>query len=141
MKKNILLLLLIVVFAAGCTAQRSALEQAKKGASGIVYDYSPEAFEQALSSGKPTILEFAADWCVVCREEAPIIEKIKEEYKSRVNIMTANYDTEVKLREKYGIRGTPTFLVFDSNGKLVRVIFGAMTKKELENLIDELVKG
>lgn len=138
--RGIMLMLLVIAFVAGCTSQKSALEQAKEGSSGIVYDYSPEAFEQALSSGKPTLLEFAADWCMVCRQEAPVIEKIKEEYKGRVNIMTANYDKEVKLREKYGVRGTPTFLVFDSNGKLVRVIFGAMTKKELENLIDELMK-
>ncbi|XP_027347935.1 thioredoxin-like protein HCF164, chloroplastic [Abrus precatorius] len=38
-------------------------------------------FEEALSSGKPIVVEFYADWSEVCGESAPDVYKVEQQYK------------------------------------------------------------
>ena len=44
--------------------------------------------EMALSNGRPTVLEFYADWCEACREMAPTMHSIEDEFKEDLNIVS-----------------------------------------------------
>ncbi len=109
--------------------------------SGILYDYTPEAFEAALKSGKPTLLDFSADWCPPCRITAPILEKLRDEYRGKVNIFTANADYERELVQKYGAEWYPTFIFFDKNGEEVMRIQGLIYEEDFKLAIGELLHG
>lgn len=72
---------------------------------------------------------FKAAWCSPCRAIAPMIEEVKKEMKSVVDIQSFDVDaTENKsLIEKYEITSVPT-LIFIKKGIVTEKLKGALTK-------------
>ena len=50
--------------------------------------------EIAFQNNKPTLLEFYAEWCEVCKEMAPAVSNLKEEYEKEINFVFLNVDNQ-----------------------------------------------
>ncbi|KAA6301968.1 MAG: Thioredoxin C-1 [Candidatus Ordinivivax streblomastigis] len=95
-------------------------------------------FKELLTSGKPLVVDFWAEWCGPCKMISPYVDELAAEYDDRVIIGKVNVDENENLPTEYGIRNIPTLLFF-KDGELVDKHVGAATKDALDAKIKELL--
>jgi thiol-disulfide isomerase/thioredoxin len=85
------------------------------------------ALKRARKARKLTLIDFGGNWCADCRIFAGVIEQpdIKPWVDRHYEVVTVNvgrYDKNMQIPARYGVdklKGVPSFLVVDANGKLV----------------------
>ena len=97
--------------------------------------------EQALSNGKPTVLEFYADWCEACKEMAPDMIDLKNININKVDVVLLNVDNTrwIDLINKYDVNGIPQLIFFDGNGDYQGLSLGVRKYNELEGIFSALI--
>jgi thioredoxin 1 len=83
-----------------------------------------------LSSDKPVVVDFWAEWCGPCRMVSPILDEIAAEHADKITIVKVNVDEEPGLAQQYGITSIPAMYVFQ-NAEVAKVIIGAKPKPAL----------
>ena len=96
----------------------------------------------ALNNGRPTLVEFYADWCEACRTMAPAMETIEQKRRGALDVVLLNVDNprwQPEL-ERYAVNGIPQLELFNARGQSVGRSIGARSPAELEALAHALVK-
>lgn len=95
--------------------------------------------EEVLSSDKPVIVDFWAEWCGPCRMVGPVIDEIGEEYSEKVKVVKLDVENNPATAMKYGITSIPAIYVF-KDGEVDQQTVGAKPKtalvKELSKYLD-----
>ena len=96
----------------------------------------------ALGNGKPTVFEFYADWCEVCKSMAPAISSLDKDYKGKIDIVMLNVDNAQweEYIDQFDVNGIPKLAFFDQYGKLKTTSIGGKSKEELEYLFKNLME-
>ncbi len=94
----------------------------------------------AFKNNKPTFLEFYAEWCEVCKEMAPKVSALKNEYEKDINFVFLNVDNQKwnNYIEKFKVNGIPQVNLFDSKANLMSTFIGKQEEITIRNSIDQL---
>ena len=97
--------------------------------------------EIAFTNGKPTYLEFYAEWCEICKEMASEVTELKKDFDNQVNFVFLNVDNPKwdKFIKEYKVNGIPQINIIDSNSNLIENFTGLQEEKTLRNSINNLL--
>ena len=96
--------------------------------------------EIAFKNNKPTFLEFYAEWCEVCKEMAPKVSTLKDEYEKDINFVFLNVDNQKwdNYIRKFEVNGIPQVNLFDNKGNLISTFIGKQEDITIRNSIAKL---
>jgi len=86
------------------------------------------AINQALISGKPTVIDLGARSCLQCKKMAPILESLAAEYKGNASVLFIDVSKDSAAADRFKVRMIPTQIFFDAKGKEVKRHVGFMDK-------------
>src|SRR3712207_3376798 len=90
-----------------------------------------DTFErEVLSSEVPVLVDFWAEWCGPCRQVAPVMNRIAEEYEGAVKVAKIDVDAESALAGHFGITSIPTIAFFEP-GEQPKAVVGRSEERRV----------
>jgi len=92
-----------------------------------------------LQSTEPVFVDFWAEWCAPCRAMSPAVDRLADEFDSKLKVLKINTSDNPEVPARYGITAIPTFLII-KGGEVVKQLVGsqsyAQLKAEVEAFVD-----
>ena len=98
--------------------------------------------EIAFTNGKPTYLEFYAEWCEICKEMAPEVAELKKDFDDKINFVFLNVDNPKwdKFIKEFKVNGIPQINIIDANANLLATLTGFQEENTIEQSLKYLIK-
>jgi len=159
-----LLVIGIILATAAIIAGNYVPEEAESGAevSAELIDGSEFSWSST-SSRRPLLLKFWATWCAACLKEMPAYNDLYQQYHEEVRFLAVNvavsdplyrvkrtvddfnmampvaYDETGTLWNRFGIVGTPTYVLVDHRGQTIHVSY--KHDEQLESIVARAAKA
>ena len=97
--------------------------------------------EIAFKNDKPTFLEFYAEWCEVCKEMAPKVSDLKNEFEEDINFVFLNVDNQKwdNYIRKFDVNGIPQVNFFDRKANLISTYIGKQEEITIKDSLNQLI--
>ena len=95
-------------------------------------------FEKLISSDKPVVVDFSAEWCGPCQMMPPILSELKRKVGDRATIIKMDIDKNPLYAQKYQVMSVPTLMIF-KNGNLLWRVSGVTPANEILKQLEKAV--
>src|SRR5690606_28248068 len=81
------------------------------------------AFDAALQSGKPVLIDISASWCPTCQQQKKILSELtrKSEF-AGYTIFEVDYDTEKDVMRSFRAQQRSTLIAFKDGAEVGRIV-------------------
>ena len=97
-----------------------------------------ENFESYKNGELPLVVDLWATWCGPCRQIAPIVSELAEEFDGKLVVGKCDVEENDDIAMEFGVRNIPTILFF-KDGQLVDKFVGAANKSTLKEKFESVL--
>ena len=101
-------------------------------------DSMPDFESHVLAAQPPVLVDFYSDSCPPCRQLAPTLDALAEEYEGRALLFKVNVEDAPDVAQRYGIQGLPA-VVFFSAGQEIERLVRLQPRKVYTDALDRLI--
>jgi len=88
--------------------------------------------DKSREAGMPSVVDFGSIGCVACKQMEPVLDALRKKYENKAQVLFINVNEEPILSARFGIKGIPTQIFFDRDGKETRRHTGVLSLEEME---------
>lgn len=98
-----------------------ALSRPAFAAGRVAFDRA--AFEAALKTGEPVLIDISASWCPTCQRQKQILGELIGQAKfAAYTIFEVDYDTEKDVMRSFGAQQRSTLIAFKDGKEVGRIV-------------------
>lgn len=105
-------------------------------ASPNVIEFTQDNWDEHVGSGTLVVADFWAPWCGPCRQIAPVIDRVADQFAGKVKVGKVNVDENGELAVKYDVSTIPRILLFKGGDKAKFEHVGTISDADLTKVIN-----
>ncbi len=98
---------------------------------------TPEELKNALSGGKPVLVDFGSNKCIPCRQLRPILKEVAQEFSGKAQVLIIDVFEHRDPAREHRIQLIPTLVFFNAQGKEVFRRSGVWDKGSIARKLNE----
>ncbi len=95
---------------------------------------------EVLESELPVLIDLWAEWCGPCKQLSPRVEEVAREFDGRLKVVKINVDQNPQIAQAFRAESIP-MLVVVAGGRPVKTAVGALSKREIIDLVEPFLPG
>ena len=92
-----------------------------------------------VEKGVVAVIDLGATSCIPCKMMAPILEKLKEDYKGKASVVFIDVWKNPEVGKEFGITSIPTQIFYNKKGIEAQRHVGFLDEESMKAILDQLL--